>query len=147
MESGIRPLMALAAVVVLIGACSGGVAENAPADQTTEAIAQLRADLESGGAHVEAGGTVTQVFFAPEAQVMKVDGQDVQVFEFATHDEAVSTTSLISADGGSIGTTMVTWVASPHFYHEGKLIALYVGDDTGVLDALEAALGIQIAGR
>ncbi len=53
----------------------------------------------------------------------------------------------MSAGGSSIGTTMVTWVAAPHFYKSGRLIVLCVGDDAGVIAALEAALGAQFAGR
>ncbi len=53
----------------------------------------------------------------------------------------------VSADGSSIGTTMMTWVATPHFYKAGKLIGLYVGDDSNVLGILEEVLGPQFAGR
>jgi hypothetical protein len=123
------------------------VAQSGSAGPATGAFAQLAADLESGGAQVEASGTVAQVFFVPEGQIITVNAQDVQVFEYATEDEAASASSLISPDGGSIGTTMVTWIASPHFYHKGKLIVLYVGEEATVLDALQGALGSQIAGR
>ena len=53
----------------------------------------------------------------------------------------------ISQDGSSIGTTMVTWVAAPHFYAAGRLIVLYVGEDGGVIEVLDQVLGPQFAGR
>ena len=147
MRARIGILMALAMGAVVGSACSGEVAESSAAGRITGEVGQLVADLESGGAQVELDGTVTQEFFVPEGQVITVNGEDIQVFEFATDEEAAAAASLISADGGSIGTTMVTWVDSPHFYLEGKLIVLYVGEEASVLDALEGALGPQIAGR
>ena len=42
---------------------------------------------------------------------------------------------------------MVSWVAAPHFYQTGKLIVLYVGDDTAVHNVLENVLGSQFAGN
>jgi hypothetical protein len=53
----------------------------------------------------------------------------------------------VAPDGGSIGTSMVTWVATPHFYKTGRILVLYVGDDQAILDLLEGALGPQFAGR
>ncbi len=53
----------------------------------------------------------------------------------------------ISSDGGSIGTSMVTWIDAPHFYKGGRIIVLHVGSDAPVLDLLEGALGSQFAGR
>jgi len=40
---------------------------------------------------------------------------------------------------------MVTWVATPHFYAQDRLIALYVGDNQAVVDALTAELGQPIS--
>jgi len=53
----------------------------------------------------------------------------------------------VSSDGGSIGTSMVAWVDVPHFYKSGRIIVLYVGSETTVLDLLENAVGPQFAGR
>ena len=90
---------------------------------------------------------MTQPFFIVTGNVIAVNGGDVQVFEYA--DAAVATTEagLVSADGSSVGTTMVSWIGPPHFYQAGRLIVLYVGDSTDVISVLEAELGSQFAGR
>jgi hypothetical protein len=41
---------------------------------------------------------------------------------------------------------MVSWMDTPHFYKTGKIIVLYVGSDTTVLELLEGVLGPQFAG-
>ncbi len=101
----------------------------------------------AAGAAVDLAGAVSQPFFAPQGQVLRVNGEDVQVFEFASAEEADTVTQRISADGSSIGTSMVGWVAPPHFYKAGQLIVIYVGSDDGVISALQKGMGAQFAGR
>lgn len=44
--------------------------------------ASLVAALQAAGATVEVGDSITQVFFSPEGKIIKVNGADVQVFEY-----------------------------------------------------------------
>ena len=90
---------------------------------------------------------VSQVFFDAEGHILKVNGADVQVFEYESPEAMENEASLVSSDGGSIGTSMVAWVDVPHFYKASRMIVLYVGNDAAVLDLLENALGPQFAGR
>ena len=104
-------------------------------------------NLRATGATVEPAGDISQPFFSVKGLVITVNNSDVQVFEYADAATADTEAALVSPDGSSIGTTMVSWVATPHFYKTGKLIVLYVGDDTAVLNVLEDVLGSQFAGR
>ena len=103
--------------------------------------------LRGAGATVEPGDPIEQVFFTVEGQIIKVNGADVQVFEYETAEVMEADAAQVEPDGGSIGTSMVTWVATPHFYKAGRILVLYVGDDQVVLDLLTGALGPQFAGR
>ena len=103
--------------------------------------------LRAAGATVEPAGDISQPFFSVKGLVITVNNSDVQVFEYADAATADTEAALVSPDGSSIGTTMVSWVATPHFYKTGKLIVLYVGDDTAVQNMLEDVLGSQFAGR
>lgn len=62
-------------------------------------------------------------------------------------DAANAEAARISPDGGTIGNTIVDWVAPPHFYKAGKIIVLYVGSADMVIQPLIAVLGSQFAGR
>ena len=99
------------------------------------------------GATVEPAGKISQSFFPGDGYLIKVNGADVQVFEYADPAAADEQAVLVAPDGSSVGTSMPFWVSDPHFYKQGKIIVLYVGDDSGVLKALESALGPQFAGR
>ncbi len=143
-------LVVLVAIIPLTG-CAGQqppapppeVSHDGPVTDYVSLIDNLRA----AGATVEPAGELSQPFFSVKGQVITVNNGDVQVFEYADAATAETEAALVSPDGSSIGTYMVSWVAPPHFYKEGKLIVLYVGDDTAVLNVLEAVLGSQFAGR
>ena len=104
-------------------------------------------NLRATGANVEPSGKISQPFFFVEGQVISINGVEVQVFEYADIAVADAEANLVSHDGSSIGTSMVNWVATPHFYKTGKLIVLYVGDNMTVISTLETVLGPQFAGR
>lgn len=136
---------------LIVSACGSNATSTPPAASTeplaVEEQASLVAALEAAGAAVEPGETVMQAFFSPEGTIFKVNGADVQVFEYESAEAMENEASQVAPDGGSIGTTMVTWVDIPHFYKAGRIIVLYVGSDETVLGLLEQVLGPQFAGR
>jgi hypothetical protein len=107
----------------------------------------LVSSLEAAGVTVEPGDEVEQAFFTVMGRIIKVNGADVQVFEYESAEAMEADAAQVSEDGGSIGTTMVMWVEAPHFYKLGRIIVLYVGEDQATLDLLEGVLGPQFAGR
>ena len=108
--------------------------------------ASLIAALQASGATVEVRDPISQPFFTPEGNTIKINTADVQVFEYESAEAMESEASQVSPDGGSIGTSMVSWIGTPHFYKTGKIIALYVGSDASVLELLKGTLGPQFAG-
>lgn len=117
-----------------------------PAGAVTD-YASLVSYLKAANLTVVSAGDISQPFFSVDGQVITVNGGDVQVFEYLDAAAANAEAALISPSGSSIGTTMMTWIAPPHFYKSGRLIVLYLGTDATVLNALKGALGPQIAGR
>jgi hypothetical protein len=117
---------------------------SAPEESTVTDYDGLVTGLEFIGASVEPAGTVSQPFFTPQGQVFSVDGQEVQVFEYEI--AAGAEAALVAPDGGSVGTSMMMWMATPHFYKDGRLIVLYVGDESDVVDLLDTIFGSQFAG-
>ena len=149
MKSQIWIVLLLVCVLAVSG-CANDPLAASPAASTgplaVEDQAALISALEGSGATVETGESASQIFFSAEGNILKVNGADVQVFEYASAEEVENEASQVSSDGGSIGTSMVTWVDVPHFYKAGRIIVLYVGSDASVLDLLENALGPQFAG-
>jgi hypothetical protein len=103
--------------------------------------------LRTAGATIASDDTVLQPFFSVEGRILKVDGADVQAFEYKSVDAMEAEAALVSADGGSVGTSMISWMATPHFFKSGRVLVLYVGDDSVTLNLLMEVLGEQFAGR
>ncbi len=104
-------------------------------------------DLKKGGYTVQTGGEVNQPFFSVKGKVIKIANEDVQVFEYKDESAMQTEASQVSPTGSSIGTSMATWMSTPHFYKAGKIIVLYVGENATVTGALVKVLGTQFAGR
>jgi len=90
---------------------------------------------------------LSQPFFSVDAQVLNAYGEDIQVFEYDSGDDALADVdkSGLTPDG-QFETVMVTWIDTPHFYQTGNLIVLYVGSNSDITTMLENLLGPQIAG-
>ncbi|MDC8437730.1 MAG: hypothetical protein LV468_01870, partial [Candidatus Nitrosotenuis sp.] len=77
---------------------------------------------------------------------ISVGGATIQVYEFQSESDAESARLTVSEDGTEIGTSIIRWMDTPHFYAKGKIIVLYVGQNPEVTSLLEAFLGNQFAG-
>ena len=107
----------------------------------------LMSKLRATGASVAIVGEVDQPFLSVTGTMFKVQGEDVQVFEYSSATELEAQAKLISRDGTTVGTTKIHWIGSPHFFKQERVLVLYVGDDRNVLKSLEAVLGRQFAGQ
>ena len=151
----------LLGVVVLLAGCSGSKTQEPPTPAPlppvehppltshggpVEDYVSLFDSLRAEGATVEPVEEVFQPFFSVKGFTIKVNGHDVQVFEYDEVAQADSEAQLVSPDGNSIGTTMASWIAPPHFYKAGRIIVLYVGEEDTVIDTLDSVLGLQFAG-
>ena len=84
--------------------------------------------------------------FSVPAKVLSIGGSDVQVYEFQNDSDAKTISLTVSEDGTEIGLSIIRWMDTPHFYTNGKLIVLYVGQNPEILNLLESFLGPQFAG-
>jgi hypothetical protein len=136
------PLMILLAAVLILTACGGQ-----PASAQGYGTAEFLEDLRAKGVEAETGDPIEQAFFSVIGSTVNFNGESVQVFEYESAETMESDAVLIDAEGSSIGTSMVSWVATPHFHKKGRILVLYIGDNTETLELLESVLGRQFAGR
>lgn len=127
---------------LILSACGGQ-----PASAQGYGTAEFLEELREKGAEAQSGESVEQAFFSVIGTMINLNGESVQVFEYDSAETMESDAVLVDADGGSIGTSMVSWVAAPHFYKKGRILVLYVGDNAETLGLLESVLGAQFAGR
>lgn len=143
-------LLRIVLIAILLGsACSpqatpvaeSSVTPNAPLGSNVEDQSSLIDTLRASGAEVGVGESVKQAFFTVTGQILKVNGKDVQAFEYESAERMEAHAGQVAPDGGSIGTSMVTWVEPPHFFKSGRVLVLYVGEDPEAINLLRSALG------
>lgn len=144
-------LLLLPLAVVGCAAAPDGSAVRTPESKKTTpgplSVASVADALRAAGLKVEDAGRVEQPFFGVPAHVFTVEGNDVQVYEFAGAAAAGKAAAQVAPNGGSIGTTMLSWMAPPHFFRKDRLIVNYIGTSETTLTALRNLLGPQFAGR
>ena len=110
-------------------------------------LVRLAGKLRAQGATVAlTGEKVTQPFFSVSGRIIKINGEALQVLEYASPSAADAEASRVSADGTTIGTSKPTWMATPHFFKSGKVIVLYIGGNQTTINLLRTVLGNQFAG-
>lgn len=145
---GSRLISIFVALLLLgLGGCAGSSTQPTSHGGPVKDYVSLVDHLRAAGATVIPTGSVTQPFFSVPGQVITVNGEQVQIYEYADEEAANADAARISPDGGAVGNTMVDWIAPPHFYKKGQIIVLYVGTSTTVINILETTLGTQFAGR
>src|SRR6266498_2840736 len=147
MKLHVRSIFLLILVSVISSCGTSATPGPSSAPVTIQDQASLINALQAVGATVETGDSITQEFFTPEGQTVKVNGADLQVFEYESAEAMEKEASQVAPDGGSIGTSMVTWIDTPHFYKAGRIIVLYLGNDKPLLDLLNKVIGPQFAGQ
>lgn len=143
MKSKFSSSLAILLVIATVLTACGEQPVSAQGFGTQEFIAALQAQ----GMDAEKGDSVEQAFFSVIGNFVNFEGESVQVFEYDSAETMESDSLLVAPDGGAIGTSMVTWVATPHFYKKDHILVLYIGDNAETLGVLESVLGPQFAGR
>lgn len=144
-----KPLLmaaCLLAVAAAVSTASAGESDASHGGPATDSAGLIDA-LSAAGLRVEQSGEVDQPFLSVTGRMIRVLGEDVQLFQYSTAAVMEAQADMISPDGGTVGMTKLQWIGSPHFYKQGRLLVLYVGDNEKVLHALEQALGRPFAGR
>jgi hypothetical protein len=141
----------LVLIGLLLTACGSGPAQShgGPVQDQVSLIDALRKTVT-----VDISGTISQPFLKPDSGTsVKLSGgalrapADIQLFEYGSAAAAAADAHQIRADGSGTATTIVDWVAAPHFYLKGRVLVIYVGKDPAVLNLLTGVLGSQFAGH
>ena len=144
-----RPIILVSFLLVAVVAspgCDSNTSNFAAPTDTTFDLADLAEVLFATGVPVDVGNEEVVSFFPVPVRHFTVFDDDVLVLEFVGPNTATAVASTISSDGTTINGQVIDWPATPHFFQEGRIIVLYLGDDPQVIFALEQILGPQFAG-
>ena len=161
-----RLLLSLVFLVLLLPAAGCGAGNKAVTIPQENAAQAIWARLESAGFEVEWVSFRWKAdFFGPSVRQATLRAGDpgsyVQFYRFRGAGQAAEAADRVSHDGNSVptgdGIAMVSWAGRPHFFRQGRLIALFTeggedGSDASrsrdrlVLKALREVMGRQFAG-
>jgi hypothetical protein len=121
---------------------------SAPAVEPIYSALDLLADLAGQGARVEAlAGRITKPYLSVPGLIVQVDGQPVQVFQYADAAALAADVAGLAPSASSINGVPLAWPAAPHFWRKGGLLALAVSNDQALVDLISSVMGPQFAGR
>jgi hypothetical protein len=102
--------------------------------------------LRGSGHAVEILSDVEQPFLQAQGTRIRVGGgslaapAELQLFQYESTSAARSDVGRVDRQGNPQG-MRINWIAPPHVFQSGRLVALYVGDDTSVVQTLSRLLG------
>lgn len=85
--------------------------------------------------------TVLHPFFRVPGQVVRVNGQELQVFVYDDATARKSDSARISADGHLIAGEVVDWPVEPRFAANGNVLAVLLSTDSVIAGRVERAIG------
>ena len=85
--------------------------------------------------------TILHPFFRVPGQLVRVNGQDLQVFVYPDVNSRKSDSARISADGTMIAGEVVEWPATPRFASTGNVLAVMLTNDSRLGGRVERAIG------
>lgn len=107
--------------------------------------------LRGRGYRVEILGDIQQPFLEGSGTRVRLSGSDIdspeelQLYQYISAAAAASDANSLGPGGAPPG-VQVNWIAPPHFFRAGRLLALYVGSDPETLSILEELLGSEVVG-
>lgn len=130
-----RISIAIAWMVVTAASCSG---PTRPTDlNTADKFVQA---LQERGFSVNVEGSIPPSinrFFSVPAQQIVINGSRVSAFEYPSEEAAVLEAAAVSPDAQPSPTARFSWVSTPRFYRQDRLIVFYVGCSGELIRALD----------
>lgn len=133
------PMLALALIVSpTVMSCAGPTGPSG-----TATVDQFVQTLQDRGLTVRREGTIVpndNRFFTVGAQQLVIDGSRVSAFEYPSVKAAASEAALVTPDGQPNPVARFSWVSTPRFYRQERIIVLYVGCSADLIRTLDDVL-------
>jgi len=77
---------------------------------------------------------------------LDVESRHMVIYEFPDTETADQAAAVVSPDGYGVAGGQYEWIDTPRFWHSGRVIVLYLGDDLDFVGELTSILGSSFAG-
>jgi hypothetical protein len=134
-----RPIFYISILFMLAGCGGGEITPTPTPDGIVDTQAELTTALREMEFVVQVGGPFRDFLFEEDGQLLLVNGQQVQVWEFATVEAADEARAFITGPNSPL--SRLDFSAPPRFFQSGQMVVLFVDINRSVLTALTALLG------
>ncbi len=145
------PVVAATVAPPVTVATPGPTASPAPAAQAIEPVyttQNLLADLTVQGAQsTAASGRITKPYLSVPGIIVMVNGQPLQVFQYADAAALAVDVAGLAPTASSINGIPLAWPAAPHFWRKDGLLVLAVTNDPTLVELVGSVMGPAFAGR
>lgn len=141
MDKNILRLFAFGFILLwgLIGCQGNSATPTTTPDGMVDTAAELTAALQEMDFVVQAGGPFQDFLLEGGGQLLLVNGQQLQVWEFPTVEAADEARTFLSGADSPLAT--IRFTAPPRFFQKGAMVVLFVDTNRSILNALTAILG------
>jgi len=112
---------------------------------------KLVSNLENRGFLVVGEDVEEDILLGQRKWLTINDEENLSVYLYKTSEEMEEDASYIHEGGTSYSNgkneVEISWISYPHFYKNGNIIVLYVGESQEIINALEEIVGLQFAGK
>jgi hypothetical protein len=106
------------------------------------------ADLTVQGAQsTAASGRITKPYLSVPGIIVMVNGQPLQVFQYADAAALAVDVAGLAPTASSINGIPLAWPAAPHFWRKDGLLVLAVTNDPTLVELVGSVMGPAFAGR
>lgn len=119
-----------------------------PPAQAAYTALDLLVDLADRGVQAQAApGRIVKPYLSTPGVILRVDGQAIQVFQYADAAALSADVAGLAPDASSINGAPLVWLAAPHFWRKGGLLVLAVTDDMELVELIDEVMGPAFASR
>lgn len=101
----------------------------------------LKESLVDSGVEIQRGGRAPEDFMGFEGQVLLLDGEEIEVYEFQSGRERENVSNKVTVEGMVVDGEVIFWDIKPAIWGSGSLIVVYQGYDGGVFLLLSSLMG------
>ncbi len=131
-----RLAVTMGALLLLAAAAAGCALTRSAASERMD-VAGVVAALAREGVTLQRQGSVAEPDLTTSGEEFLTTGGTVRIFEYGSEASAALDAARLNADAADL-------FEPPHIYHQGNIIAVYYGDNSGVDAALSRVLGSKI---
>lgn len=101
--------------------------------------------LNGSGVEIEVGEVIEVPYLSSIGKVVRVNGEEIQVYQYSDPKSRQADSDTISSDGTIKGQVKISLTSQPIFWAHEDLLVIYLGSNPQIIDLISFSLGKPIS--